>query len=240
MLYATDVLYESHSEITSKKLLSVEYNAIKVAYGLPRDTKILDCLNRIEDDDMICSRIHRRRMKFIKNQHNELLITHGESLPYSEGRPFNTIRNYIPSGKGQDNRILHMHMPRLRFSEVNEDNIHLIPMHPRLTRVEVQTITGPYGNPDKQKEWRDKTEKLGKEAHPLGFAPSQSIHPLHTTTFESHLIEYNISRETFYRLHLAKFKKETHIKTNNNKKLYIFHNYTDEELVILGKEPTRP
>ena len=48
-----------------------------------------------------------------------------------------------------------MHKPRLFFSDVTKDNYHLTQHHMRLTKTEIQEITGPLKDQGRQKKWEE-------------------------------------------------------------------------------------
>ena len=64
LLYETEVIYEILSPIVQKRLLAVEYAAIRIAYKLDRNTTIAECLATHQGDSIV-SRIQRRRTNFV-------------------------------------------------------------------------------------------------------------------------------------------------------------------------------
>ena len=123
ILYGTEVLYENLSCNLSKKLIALEITAIKMAYGLPRQTSIIDCLHLLKDEGII-GRIEKRRSNFVDRNKNSALIRYGESLKYSQGRRIRIKNNHTDRSvkhkttwKGK----LHLHKPHLFFSDVNPE-----------------------------------------------------------------------------------------------------------------------
>ena len=90
--YASEVLYDSLSDIDLKRLLALEFRAIRIAYNLDSRASIADCLPYIKES--IVGRIDRRRGKFVNNNHAREIIQHTEFLKYSEGRRIAVRENF--------------------------------------------------------------------------------------------------------------------------------------------------
>ena len=82
--YASEVLYDSMSDIDLKKLLTLEFRAIRLAYNLPRCEPISGCLKYINKS--VVTMIDERREKFVNRNHDRQIIMHTELLKHSEGR----------------------------------------------------------------------------------------------------------------------------------------------------------
>ena len=82
--YASEVLFDSLSDIDLKRLLALEFRAIRIAYNLESRAPIVDCLQYLKES--IVGRIERRRDKFLHNNYARDIIQHTEFLKYSEGR----------------------------------------------------------------------------------------------------------------------------------------------------------
>ena len=85
LLYSTDFLYENLSVKVLESYNHLKFTAIKTAYQLPRDTPIPDCLPYLLEGG-IGNRILRRREKFLERNSNSILLRHGESTTFSQGR----------------------------------------------------------------------------------------------------------------------------------------------------------
>ncbi len=123
ILYGTEVLYENLSCNLSKKLIALEITAIKMAYGLPRQTPITDCLHLLKDEGII-GRIEKRRSNFVERNKNSALIRYGETLKYSQGRRIRIKNNHTDRSVKQKKTWkgkLHLHKPHLFFSDTNPE-----------------------------------------------------------------------------------------------------------------------
>ena len=90
--YASEVLYDSLSDIDLKRLLALEFRAIRIAYNLQPRAPIVDCLQYLKES--IVGRIDRRREKFLNNNYTRDIIQHTEFLKYSEGRRIAVRENF--------------------------------------------------------------------------------------------------------------------------------------------------
>jgi hypothetical protein len=199
MLYGTEAIYESNSELTSKKLLSVEYNAVRTAYGLKKDATKIECLKHFNNDS-VCTRIHRRRLNFVKNNFKEPLIRHTESYAYSQGRNLGVKRIYYPPGTPKTFRTLAMHYPRLYFSHVTRENCHLIQHHNRFNKWEIQAILELPHDPEAEHAEEDYPFRQ------LAFAPSQNFHESFRISPEEYMEKTGMPKYVFDRLFLTQDK----------------------------------
>jgi len=122
ILYGTEVIYENLSCNLLKKLIALEITAIKTAYGLPRQTPTVDCLQYLQDGGII-QRIENRRNNFVEKNKKSMLIRYGETLKYSQGRRIRTKRKHIDRSVKQKNTWkskLHEHKPHIFFSDLND------------------------------------------------------------------------------------------------------------------------
>ena len=118
ILYGTEVLYENLTCNVSKKLIALEITAIKMAFRLPRQTPITDCLQYLKDEGII-GRIEKRRNNFVERNKNYTLIKYGETLKHSQGRRIRVKNIHVDRSVKRKNSWkgkLHLHKPHLFFS----------------------------------------------------------------------------------------------------------------------------
>jgi hypothetical protein len=155
LTYGTEVFYESINDILAKKLLSVEFNALRCCYRLRKETSKADMFNLLEGSS-IMERINKRRENFLQKNINEQLIMYNETLPFSQGRRHRTHKLYIPPRAPRDwRRILYVHKPRVFLSDVGAENINNWTTHHEFTMDKTQEIIGKHTNPLRQKLWRE-------------------------------------------------------------------------------------
>ena len=115
MTYGSEVLFETLSDAVTKRLLSVEFHAIRLAYNLGMRAPIAECLPFINNS--IVSVIDKHREKFVARNIGNPLIRHTESLRFSEGRKLRVRREYADkSAPGGYMRPFYLHKEVLFFS----------------------------------------------------------------------------------------------------------------------------
>ena len=120
ILYGTEVLYENLTCNVSKKLIALEITAIKMAYRLPRQTPLTDCLQYLKEEGII-GRIEKRRNNFVERNKNSTLIKYGETLKHSQGRRIRVKNIHVDRSvkwKNSWKGNLHLHKPHLFFSDI--------------------------------------------------------------------------------------------------------------------------
>ena len=97
-----------------------------MAYRLPRQTPITDCLQYLKEEGII-GRIEKRRNNFVERNKNSTLIKYGETLKHSQGRRIRVKQTHVDrsikmknSWKGK----LHLHKPHLFFSDTTTHPEH--------------------------------------------------------------------------------------------------------------------
>ena len=89
----------------------------------------------------------------------QYLIEYNETLPSSQGRRLRTYNMNIPPRTPKDCRkILHVHKPRVFFSDLSEENIGNCRTHHEFSIDKVISITGPHVNVRRQQEWERNRE----------------------------------------------------------------------------------
>ena len=122
LLYATEVIYETLTPIVLKRLLAVEYAAIRIAFKLDRNATIAECLTTYQGESII-TRLDRRRTNFVLKNANNPTIRHTESLKTNQGRHLRIRKNYIDKHSVTDwKRTLYTHKPWTFFSEIDTTN----------------------------------------------------------------------------------------------------------------------
>ena len=89
-----------------------------MAYRLPRQTPITDCLHYLKDEGII-GRIEKRRNNFVERNKNYTLIKYGETLKHSQGRRIRVKNIHVDRSVKRKNSWkgkLHLHKPHLFFS----------------------------------------------------------------------------------------------------------------------------
>ena len=127
LLYGTEALFEVFSPNLLKKLIAVEFTAIKICFGLPRHTSNGDCL-RYMGEESIVSRLEKRRLNFVANNAFSPLIRYSESLKTNEGRRLRTKRKFIGAGDPSEppwKRRLYEHKETIFFSDIT--SVSLLP-----------------------------------------------------------------------------------------------------------------
>ena len=115
LTYGSEVLFETLSDVVTKRLLSIEFQAIRLAYNLGMRAPIAECLPFINNS--IVSVIDKRRDKFIARNLGNPLIRHTESLRFSEGRKLRVWKNYTDkSAPGGYMRQFYLHKDVFFFS----------------------------------------------------------------------------------------------------------------------------
>ena len=84
VLYGSEVLYENYTIMEQKKLLSLNWNAIKIAYNLPRHTPAWKC-HEIAGTNIL-ERWEKRHDNFVRSNAYNTSIRHTETHTTSEGR----------------------------------------------------------------------------------------------------------------------------------------------------------
>ena len=113
--YASEVLYDSLTDIDLKKLLALEFKAIRLAYGLSRTEPISECLQYINKS--VVTMIDERREKFIAKNHDRQVIMHTEILKHSEGRRIPCRNNFAYKGTPRGwQSVLYKHKDFVYFS----------------------------------------------------------------------------------------------------------------------------
>ena len=126
LLYGTEVIYETLSPIVLKRLLAVEYVAIRVAYKLDRNATIAECLATHQGESII-SRIDRRRTNFVIKNADNPTIRHAESLKTNKGRHLRIRKNYVDKHSVRDwKRPLYTHKNTIFFSEIDTTNYRIL------------------------------------------------------------------------------------------------------------------
>jgi len=159
LTYGTEVFYESISEILAKKLLSVEFSAIRCCFGLRKETSKVDMLEYFNDSS-IMTRIDNRRQRFLEANLGQHLIEFNETSPFSQGRRHRTYKMYVPPRAPRDwRRIFYVHKPRVFFSDLSEQNIKECRTHHEYSLDKVIEIIGPHIDVRRQREWELNREK---------------------------------------------------------------------------------
>jgi len=124
MLYGTEVIYENLTEINLKKLLAVEYFAIKTSYCMKRQESITNCIKHIEKS--IVTNINNRRKNFIRRNYDMEILRHTETTKYSEGRRIRVRKNHKSRGTRKNwKEKLNEHKDILFLSDINRENIEV-------------------------------------------------------------------------------------------------------------------
>ena len=79
-----EVLYENYTVIEQKKLLNLSWNAIQIAYNLPRQTLLWKCQELAGAN--ILERWEKRHQNFFRSNAHDVSIRHTETHTTSEGR----------------------------------------------------------------------------------------------------------------------------------------------------------
>merc|ERR1711911_506036 len=159
LTYGTEVFYESISEILARKLLSVEFSAIRCCFGLRKETSKVDMLEYFNDSS-IMTRIDNRRQRFLEANLGQHLIEFNETSPFSQGRRHRTYKIYVPPRAPRDwRRIFYVHKPRVFFSDLSEQNIKECRTHHEYSLDKVIEIIGPHVDVRRQREWELNREK---------------------------------------------------------------------------------
>ena len=122
ILYGTEVLYENFSCNTIKKLNALEFTAIKTAYRLDRQTPTIDCTEYLQKGG-IAERLMKRKENFVESNKNSILIRHGETLKYSQGRRIRTKKNHRDKSSRKEGwkASLKIHKKHTFFSDLGQD-----------------------------------------------------------------------------------------------------------------------
>ena len=122
LTYGSEVLFETLSDVVTKRLLSIEFQAVRLAYNLGMRAPIAECLPFITNS--IVSVIDKRREKFIARNLGNPLIRHTESLRFSEGRKLRVWKNYTDkSAPGGYMKQFYLHKEVFFFSGASYGNI---------------------------------------------------------------------------------------------------------------------
>ena len=159
LTYGTEAFYESINEILAKKLLSVEFNAIRCCYRLRKETSKAKMLDYFKDSS-IMGRIDKRRIGFLRRNLGQHLIEYNETLPTSHGRRHRSRNLFIPPRTPRDwRKILHVHKPRVFFSDLSEDTVGDCRSHHEFSMDKVIDIIGPHVNTVRLEEWERNREQ---------------------------------------------------------------------------------
>ena len=147
LTYGTEAFYESINEVLAKKLLSVEFNAIRCFYRLCKETSKADMWEYFK-----ASSIMSRREGFLSRNLGQYLIEYNETLPTSHGRRHRLHNLYIPPRTPRDwRKILHAHKPRVFFSDLSKETIGNCRSHHEFSMDKVISIIGPHVNVVRQR-----------------------------------------------------------------------------------------
>ena len=142
LTYGSEVFYEGINEVLAKKLLSVEFGAIRCCYGLRKETSKADMLGYFKDSS-IMTRIDKRRQRFLEANLGHPLIEFNETTPFSQGRRHRSRKYYIPPGVPRDwRRALYVHKPRVFFSDLSRENLSECRTHYEFTKDKMVEIIG--------------------------------------------------------------------------------------------------
>ena len=158
LTYGTEVFYEGISEILAKKLLSVEFNAIRCCFRLRKETSKADMLGYFNDSS-IMTRIDKRREGFLARNVGQKLIEYNKTLPLSCGRRHRSHNLFIPPKTPKDwRKIMYVHKPRVFFSDLSEDTVGLCRSHLEFSLDKVIEIIGPHVDVVRQRQWERNRE----------------------------------------------------------------------------------
>jgi hypothetical protein len=174
LTYGTEVIYESINDNLAKKLLSVEFNALRCCYRLRKETSKAEMFDLFEGSS-IMERINKRRENFLLKNMNEHLIMYNETLPYSQGRRHQTRKMYIPPRSPRNwKRMLYVHKPRVFLSDVGSDNIGNWITHHEFSMDKTRELIGEHINPIRQRLWEKHREQDVQSAYNRGI-PSYNV-----------------------------------------------------------------
>ena len=161
ILYGTEVLYENLTCNLSKKLIALEITAIKMAYRLPRQTPLTDCLQYLKEEGII-GRIEKRRNNFVERNKDSTLIKYGETLKHSQGRRIRVKNTHVDRSVRRKNSWkgnLHLHKPHLFFSDVTtrprqdqteDEEVNISTLQKHISLKEGHTAASPIRFPEQE------------------------------------------------------------------------------------------
>ena len=100
----------------------LEFTAIKTAYRLDRQTPTIDCTEYLQKGG-IAERLMKRKENFVESNKNSILIRHGETLKYSQGRRIRTKKNHRDKSSRKEGwkASLKIHKKHTFFSDLGQD-----------------------------------------------------------------------------------------------------------------------
>ena len=126
LLYGLEVIFETLTPIVQKRLLAIEYAAIRIAYKLDRNATIAECLATHQGESII-TRLERRRTNFVIKNADNPTIRHTESLKTNQGRHLRVRKNYVDKHSVRDwKRPLYTHRNMTFFSDIDSSNYRII------------------------------------------------------------------------------------------------------------------
>jgi hypothetical protein len=150
MLYGTEVIYENLTEINLKKLLAIEYFAIKTSYGIKKQESISNCIKHIEKS--VVTNINNRRKNFVRKNYDMEILRHMETTRYSGGRRIRVRKQHKSRGTKRNwKEKMHVHKEVLFMSDLSKENIEM--------KMEEQEV----GSQRKEKKIRKKRKNTEKK-----------------------------------------------------------------------------
>jgi len=150
MLYGTEVIYENLTEINLKKLLAIEYFAIKTSYGIKKQESISNCIKHIEKS--VVTNINNRRKNFVRKNYDMEILRHTETTRYSGGRRIRVRKQHKSRGTKRNwKEKMHVHKEVLFMSDLSKENIEM--------KMEEQEV----GSQMKEKKIRKKRKNTEKK-----------------------------------------------------------------------------